>query len=94
MEGPEIVLSTHARRQAARRGLDERLILEVARRPEQVIPLRPGREVRQSRVTMGPAGEAGRREYLVRVFVDIGALQETVVTAYRSSRIAKYWSGS
>jgi hypothetical protein len=29
--------------------------------------------------------------YLVRVFVDVTPELETVVTAYRTSRIEKYW---
>lgn len=87
MSDAAITLSDHARRQAARRGLDEALVLEVARSPEQVIPVRPGREARQSRVTLPPED----REYVVRVFVDTGPGGETVVTAYRSSKIDKYW---
>lgn len=53
--------------------------------PEQRFLVRPGREVLQSRV------QFGNRQYLVRVFVDIGEWPPQVVTAYRTSRIAKYW---
>jgi hypothetical protein len=31
------------------------------------------------------------KSYLVRVFVDIAAGQETVVTVYKTSKVAKYW---
>jgi uncharacterized protein DUF4258 len=82
-----IVLSEHARWQARRRGLDEATILTVARSPEQVFPVRPGREIRQSRVTLPPEG----REYLVRVVIDSAPGEETVVTVYRTSKIEKYW---
>jgi len=34
---------------------------------------------------------ATRTEYLVRVFVDIDRQPAEVVTAYRTSKIAKYW---
>ena len=51
------------------------------------MPLRPGREVRQSRVPFPPADTV----YLVRVFVDVAAGTETVVTVYRTSKIDKYW---
>jgi len=44
-----------------------------------------GRDVAQSRV------EYQGREYLVRVFIDVDRLPAEVVTAYRTSKIAKYW---
>jgi len=81
------VLSDHVRRQAERRGIDEAILLTVATAPEQVAPVRDGREVRQSRVPFPPDG----RLYLVRVFVDLSPGRETVVTVYRTSRITKYW---
>ena len=87
-ENKKIVLSEHARTQAARRGLSEDVVLEVARSPEQRLAVRPGREVRQSRVGM----PAGGTLYLVRVVVDSGPEADTVVTVYRTSKIDKYWS--
>jgi hypothetical protein len=30
--------------------------------------------------------------YLIRVVVDVGPSDETVVTVYRTSKIEKYWS--
>jgi hypothetical protein len=85
--GAVLVVSEHARHEAARRGLDERTIRAVAEAPEQVEQVRTGREVRQSRVPFPPDG----RVYLVRVFVDLTPESETIVTAYRTSKIAKYW---
>ena len=41
----------------------------------------------QSRIWM----EAPAREYLVRVFVDIDKRPAEVVTAYRTTKLAKYW---
>ena len=79
----------HALAQAARRGVDEAALTRIAERPEQVVPVRPGREVRQSRI-QNPEGTS----YLVRVFVDIVAGEETVVTVYKTSKIAKYWRES
>ena len=87
-ENKEIVLSDHARTQAARRGLSEEVVLGVARSPEQRLAVRPGREVRQSRIGM----PAGGTLYLVRVVVDSGPDADTVVTVYRTSKIDKYWS--
>ena len=83
-----IALSKHAREQAARRGLSEEIVLAVARSPDQRLAVRPGRELRQSRVAM----PAGGISYLVRVIVDLGPSDETVVTVYRTSKIEKYWS--
>lgn len=82
-----IILSEHVRQQAARRGINEAIVRAVAEAPEQVVRIRDGREVRQSRVPFPPSGI----QYLVRVFVDVSPEFETVVTAYRTSRIEKYW---
>ncbi|CAN5653555.1 DUF4258 domain-containing protein [soil metagenome] len=81
------VLSDHARTEAARRGIDEAIVRAVAEVPEQVLPVRAGREVRQSRVPFPPGG----RVYPVRIFVDVDSGSETAVTVYRTSRINKYW---
>jgi hypothetical protein len=83
-----LVFSDHVRRQAARRGIDEATVRSVAEAPEQVVPVRAGREVRQSRVRFPP----GDALYLVRVIVDLMPDRDTVVTAYRTSKIDKYWS--
>ena len=80
-------LSDHARRQLERRGLEEAKVLAVATDPEQTVDLERGREVRQSRVK-GP-GEAA--PYLVRVVVEVLPEETVVVTAYRTSKIGKYW---
>ena len=84
----EIVLTDHARTQAVRRGLSEEIVLDVARSPEQRLAVRPGREVRQSRIGLPPGGTL----YLVRVVVDSGPEADNVVTVYRTSKIDKYWS--
>jgi hypothetical protein len=83
----EVRLSDHARWRLARRGLDEETILRVAREPEQVIAVQPGREIRQARVALPPEGKT----FLVRVVVDAGGGPVVVVTAYRTSRIDNYW---
>ena len=87
---PKIVLSEHARMQVARRGMNEDEVLGVARSPQQRLPVRRGREVRQSRI----ATPEGATLYLIRMVVDSSEDGDTVVTAYRSSKIDKYWSSS
>lgn len=82
-------VSPHAIEQANRRGVDEVTLNRIADRPEQVLAVRRGREVRQSRIQ----SSEGTR-YLVRVFVDIAGNHETVVTVYKTSKIAKYWRES
>ena len=86
----KLTVSEHARGQAARRGVSEATILAVAGAPEQRQTIREGREVRQSRITDETSGKL----YVVRVIVDTAAEGDTVVTAYRSSKIDKYWSGT
>ena len=81
-----VLLSEHARQQAARRGVPESTVMDVAVTPEQVITVRAGREVRQSRVTL-----ADGRRHLVRVVADTGGHDIRVVTGYRTSKVAKYW---
>ena len=53
--------------------------------PEQREVVRPGREVLQSLT------ELGGKRYRIRVFVDVDRRPAEVVTAYRTSRIGKYW---
>ena len=68
-----------------RRGLDETVVRHVLAVPEQRIAVRPGREVVHSKIEL-----AGRR-YLAPVFVDVDRSPAEVVTAYRTSKIDKYW---
>jgi hypothetical protein len=79
------VLSPHARREMGRRGIQESTIRQVLEAPGQRLSVRPGRDVLQSRV------DIGGRPVLVRVFVDVDRDPAVVVTAYRTSKIEKYW---
>lgn len=85
-EGIEgFVLSPHARREIGRRGIQESTIRQVLEAPGQRLSVRPGRDVLQPRV------DIGGRPALVRVFVDVDRDSAVVVTAYRTSKIEKYW---
>jgi hypothetical protein len=53
---------------------------------ERTLAIRPGREVRQNRVTL-PDGKSR----LLRVVVDVVGDDMKVVAVYRASRLAKYW---
>jgi hypothetical protein len=87
MRRKPVVLSAHARWRAERRALDEAAVIQVATAPAQVVPMWPGREIRQARCGDPKTG----REYVVRVVVDTGGESDTVVTVYRSSKLDKYW---
>jgi hypothetical protein len=80
-------ISPHAEFEMGRRGLSDDTIRSVLSAPEQQFDVRPGRVVLQSRMAMGE----GARMYLVRVVVDIDREPAEVVTAYRTSKISKYW---
>ncbi len=79
------VLTPHALFEMQRRRLAELAIRGVLAAPEQRFPVRPGRDVLQSRVAV-----AGKT-YLLRVFIDIDRDPAEVVTVYRTSQVAKYW---
>jgi hypothetical protein len=81
----DFVLTPHAILELRRRDLDEAMVRQVLADPEQRLAVRPGREVVQSRL------EFGGRRYLFRVFVDVDRSPTEVVTAYRTSKIEKYW---
>jgi hypothetical protein len=69
-----------------RRGLDQAVVADVVDHPQQRTDVRPCRAVLQSIVEM-----RGTR-YLVRVFIDVDRSPAEVVTAYRTSKLDKYWS--
>jgi hypothetical protein len=81
----DYVLTEHAATEIERRGLSTESIDGILKTPEQRLEVRPGRVVLQSRFH-----EFGS-EYLLRVFVDIDRKPAEVVTAYRTSKVLKYW---
>ena len=82
-------LSPHAEWEMTRRGIRRELVEAVMDQPEQrlVDESRAGRWIYQSRL----AFEDGKI-YLVRVVVDEDEEPPAIVTAYRTSKIEKYWS--
>jgi hypothetical protein len=70
------VVSAHARYEMNRRGLTEEVVRRVVTSPEQELPVRGGRVVRQSRIEIG----SPPKRYVVRV-----------VTVYRTTKRDKYW---
>jgi hypothetical protein len=82
-----VILTDHAVAEARRRGIRDETVFAVATTPEQRLSAHSNREVRQSRA-IDPA--SGRLQ-LIRVIVDLGEDRDTVVTAYRTSKVRKYW---
>jgi hypothetical protein len=83
----DYVITTHAQFEMERRGLSEDVIRFVLTRPEQRVQVRSGREILQSRLTLGSQAQSN----LVRVIVDSDRRPAEVVTVYQTSKIAKYW---
>ena len=82
----DVEISPHARAEMDRRGLDDGIIRAVLENPEQVVPTYGGRLVYQSRVEL-----ADGHVYLIRAIVDERSHPAVLVTAYRTTQIAKYW---
>ena len=81
------VITEHAAFEMQRRGLTQEIIESVMDSPDQVIEVRPGRIILQSRIERGDPPKL----YLIRAFVDVDRQPAEVVTAYQTSRVAKYW---
>ena len=81
-----ITISGHARFEMQRRGITEAEVIVIIRNPDQALPSRRGREVRQSKVSAG--------RMLLRVVVKEQAQVYHVITAYKTGKVAKYWRQS
>jgi hypothetical protein len=79
-------ISHHARAELIRRQIRAEVVADVLANPEQRVQERDNITCYQSRIQMAQS------LYLIRVFVDETKSPPTVVTVYRTSRIAKYWS--
>ena len=83
-------ISGHARSEMTRRGISEETVREVLRGPGRVETARLGRVI----LTSLRYDESRGRDYVVRLVVDVGVDPPVVVTAYRSSKLRKYWSST
>jgi hypothetical protein len=81
----DYILTDHAIHELQRRGLGKQDIDGVLKNPGQRFDVRPGRVLLQSKT------QDGGTEDLLRVFVDIDRSPAEVVTAYRTSKVEKYW---
>lgn len=83
----EIKISNHAREQMDERGISEEMVLDIIESPQQSIPDGSEKMIYQSIKYF----EADKKEFLVRVFVNIIKGPNLVITVYRTSKIEKYW---
>lgn len=81
----DYIFAPHALTGMQRRNITGSLVAEVIADPEQRVVVRPGRDVLQYRIDFGGT------PHLVRVFVDVDRSPAEVVTACRTSKVAKYW---
>ena len=84
MAAKPIVFSRHALFEMRRRGVSRSDVIRLIRSPGQVLPSVKGRTIYQ-----GLIGAA--RRLLLRVVVKEEAAAYHVVTAYKTTKIAKYW---
>jgi hypothetical protein len=81
-------LSIHVREEMARRGIPLAVVESVLAAPAQKVPEHGDIVCYQSKV------EINQKPYLVRVMVNETTTPPKVVTAYRTSKISKYWKGT
>lgn len=84
MPAKPIRISPHARFEMGRRGITAGEVTRVIRNPGQVLPSAKGRDVYQTFVGRG-------RRLLLRVIVREDTRVYHVVTAYKTSQVARYW---
>ncbi len=82
-------LTHHAEQELTRRGTPRTILEQALEMPQQIVPAYGGRKAYQSQVEFGSG-----RTFLLRVIVDDRTVPPTVVTAYRTSKISKYWRQS
>ncbi len=80
------IFSNHALQELQRRGLQQNMVESVLNNPQQIIAEKEGRKAYQSQVDFG-----GGKIYLIRVIVADNSDPAVVITAYRTSKITKYW---
>jgi hypothetical protein len=86
----DVVFSDHALSEMARRGVTEATVRRVLNAPQTMASVRAGRIVAQGTEVDIDTGKT----FLIRVFVDVNRVPPVVVTAYRTSKLAKYGGGS
>jgi hypothetical protein len=84
MPAKRIRISAHAAFEMRRRSIRRSEVVRTILNPGQLLPSSKGREIYQRLI--GPKGRL-----LIRVVVKQAANVYHVITAYKTSKIAKYW---
>ncbi|MBI5299642.1 MAG: DUF4258 domain-containing protein [Deltaproteobacteria bacterium] len=79
-------LTNHVKQEMERRGIPQPLLENVLEQPQQIVNEYGGKKTYQSKIDFG-----GGKIYLLRVVVDDTINPTVVITAYRTSKIEKYW---
>ena len=79
-------LSTHSEEELIRRQIPRELLEDVLQSPQQIVPEYFGRRAYQSKLDFGEG-----KVFILRVIVDESTEPFTVITAYRTSKVDKYW---
>ena len=87
MASDNVIITGHAMHQIQLRVINPELVLDVAMNPQQVVPTLGGRQVSQSQYF----DTIEQKTMLLRVIVATEGQQITVLTAYKTSRLEKYW---
>lgn len=79
-------LSGHVKEEIRRRNIPLQLLESVLENPGQIVPERGEKKAYQSQVDFGQG-----KVFLLRAIVNDTVDPALVVTAYRTSKISKYW---
>ena len=80
-------ISKHARDHMKLRGIEESVVWDILIKPDEPI-ITDDKTIYQSVII-----EAGR-QYLIRIFVNHLKVPKMVITAYKTSKIGKYYEGN
>jgi hypothetical protein len=83
----EFKVSKHAEKEIMQRKIPLSILQEVAVNPQQIINAGDNKKIYQSIVNFESDGQ-----YLLRVIINDTVDPIVIVTAYRTSKISKYWS--
>jgi len=85
----EIIFTEHSRFEIQRRQINENDIKELIKQPQQTISTKKGRLIYQKKYFDNPMKM--KKEILLRVIGKKEKERFTVITAYKTSKIKKYW---
>jgi len=82
-------ISKHAKDEIKRRRIPISLVESVLKNPQQIVEEYGNNKAYQSKVDFEE-----NKSYLLRVIVNENVIPKKIITAYRTSKIKKYWRES